>query len=513
MNIIPDSPGQTPNYWCSWSTQNYENKPAPAGEEATPLVFIGDQGAKAARDAITEETIFGPNGWIHQFPAVRKDLFFLLDDGWDVPFGVHPDTRRDQFGSLEVAVDRFPSCTGHPAQRLKKLNEMVKSHGWRGLGIWVAAQNTGEALEATGPQSEAYWRQRVLWSRDAQVHYWKVDWGTHCDSVEFRRMLTELAKEHCPELWIEHANCSVALNGGADNPANRGARFRDREEDAVKGANMLAVSRILRSYDVSAQLSVPTTLDRVAGLLQGDGGLVNCEDELYLGAALGCAVGVMRSSRWNEYSEVPYDPWQQKKRLDEVTRAIRWQRLAPAFAGTALLESQEVLRDEWRFASGDSWFTSVNGHLIAQEAPAVVARNMPLPEVEYSANEPERPYIVASKNPNGAVTVAALGRIKNERTPCSPSAAVTLGLDRLPEHLGVFGSFDALRLEVAERESLSGIFAQDLAGDCAVDITDQVIRDGNTICIPGALLAQIGLSAAVVGDLSQPGLAIYFARS
>ena len=50
---------------------------------------------------------------------------FVLDDGWDVAYGVHPATQREQFGSLEVAEDRFPSCTGNPAERLKSLNDLV----------------------------------------------------------------------------------------------------------------------------------------------------------------------------------------------------------------------------------------------------------------------------------------------------------------------------------------------------------------------------------------------------
>ena len=69
--------------------------------------------------------------------------------------------------------------------------------------------------------------------------------------------------------------------------------------------DLLSFTSVLRTYDVLLQLSVPTTLDRVAQLLKnrpesatGVGGLLLCEDEVYIGAALGCAMGIMRSHWW-----------------------------------------------------------------------------------------------------------------------------------------------------------------------------------------------------------------------
>lgn len=46
--------------------------------------FAGDQAKPGVRDAINEEAIFGNGGWAEFFPESRSDLFFLLDDGWDV---------------------------------------------------------------------------------------------------------------------------------------------------------------------------------------------------------------------------------------------------------------------------------------------------------------------------------------------------------------------------------------------------------------------------------------------
>jgi hypothetical protein len=63
-------------------------------------------------------------------------------------------------------------------------------------------------------------------------------------------------------------------------------------------------------------------------------------------------------------------------RADEVTRAVRWQRLAPAFAvgAAATAVSDRVLVDRWRFAKGDSWATWLEGQELPQGAPAVSAR-------------------------------------------------------------------------------------------------------------------------------------------
>lgn len=49
---------------------------------------------------LNEELVFGENGYAHQYPEVRCDLYFLMDDGWDVDYGIHPDSHYSRFGSL-----------------------------------------------------------------------------------------------------------------------------------------------------------------------------------------------------------------------------------------------------------------------------------------------------------------------------------------------------------------------------------------------------------------------------
>ena len=88
---------------------------------------------------MTEENIFGSGpgqGWINFFPKVRKDLYFLLDDSWDIPVNANKG-----YGHDEVDTTRFPSISGDAAERMTKLSDKVKSKGWKGLGLWVAAHD------------------------------------------------------------------------------------------------------------------------------------------------------------------------------------------------------------------------------------------------------------------------------------------------------------------------------------------------------------------------------------
>jgi len=87
----------------------------------------------------------------------------MFDAGWDLPYGVYTD-QLHRFGSLELDTERFPLCQGSPAKRLIKLNRLVKSAGWRGTGIWVAAQAAGEGLNnkiVSDDKLQQYWIKRL----------------------------------------------------------------------------------------------------------------------------------------------------------------------------------------------------------------------------------------------------------------------------------------------------------------------------------------------------------------
>jgi len=508
-SLVPERPGMTPSYWCTWGVQNYS------------LAAVDELDHSMVAANLTEEHVFGRSGWARAFPEeIRSDLLIVFDLGWDVPAGERFDDTRWKLGSLQVASDKFPSCTGTPTERLRALVGLTRAAGWRGAGIWIACQALGDGHgehRLEGPALEEYWRERLRWSRDAGVSYWKVDYGARGDDPSFRRLISRLAGEEAPGLVVEHGKGVGPLNDWtAWDPTwtthgTGGYRAWNGGQVLAEAVELLGFSDVLRTYDVTAQLSLPTTLDRVAQLLVdapsgGEAGL-NCEDEPYLGAVLGLAIGVMRHPMWIDIEGKPYDPFQVQRRIDEVVRAVRWQRIAPAVpAGrTKVFLSAQRLSDAWPFRKGDSWAPDSDGREIGQTAPAIVARGMPLPEVRAKA---EVPYVAASRHPNGAVAVGAFPRVLGKRHQEAPLAAVAVELGPTTERVGVFGRFESLALELAGGRSVPRVWAQDLAGDEAVDVTDRVRREGGLVVLPGSLIEEIGLSARTPGDLSEPALVL-----
>ncbi len=487
MNLIPKQNKNSPSYWCSWQAQNIM------------AVIVGDA-AKGARDMLDEALIFGESGYVHQYGDVRGDLYFLLDDGWDVDYDVNPNQDPACFGSLIMSEKRFPSVQGlPPAQRLGVINRMVKSHGWKGLGLWVAAQRCAEDYQAPFSERDlAYWRERILWCRDAGVEYWKVDWGAHADHNAFRKALTEMAGQLYPALIIEHATCMLPLN--AYEHADPALQGRYAGEDSVNALAKDAVtfSQVFRSYDVLGALSIPTTLDRLATLLPIAKGYVNGEDECYISAALGCTVGVMRSHYYTDkIREVGDDrTW----RLDEVTAALHWQRIAPPFIGTQTACSEDILFDEQYFDHGSTWYGDVFGKHVRQGAPARIARNLCVNSVW--AEGEVKPYVVASLHPNGAYCVSVQPRrINGARhypgacVHCNvPSGVDTVGL------LGV-GCDIVLHLPAVPQK----VYVQGLLGDQAVELPPEM--QGSEIRITKEYAGRVFGAA----DLTAPALVLRMA--
>jgi len=191
-SIIPQIPGATPSYFCTWALQNYLVHSSGAYD-------VNDHGAMS--DTLTEKNLAQ---YIHNtdfLSRVRKDLIFMLDVGWDIPLGVKFAGDMGLMGSMIVAEDKFPSCTGNPAQRLRKLNEAVKAAGWKGTGIWVPANIHGDSGAAPMLQERVreFYSQRLEWSHDAGILYWKVDYGLH-GGPGFREIITRLAEKIAPGL-------------------------------------------------------------------------------------------------------------------------------------------------------------------------------------------------------------------------------------------------------------------------------------------------------------------------
>ena len=145
-----------------------------------------------------------------------------------------------------------------------------------------------------------------------------------------------------------------------------------------------------------------------------------------------------------------------------------------------------------------------SGKEVRQGAPAVVARGMGLPEVRADG---ERPFVLSARNPNGALSVAALPRIAGERS-VTPPADVIIDADLTPETpLGVFGEMKTLSLRASCQRRL---FAQDLAGGSVHDITAAAHFTEGKVVLSGNALAAIGKEADA--DDSLPGTLVWAER-
>ncbi len=469
--LVPAGPNRSPDYFCTWNVQGY---------------VCSYSGSAAMRRQVVEQNLFGhgkDQDWTGFYPSIRGDLFFVLDDSWDTPLS--GDKRS--YGSLSLDRGRFPSYDGDPAERLRKLSEAVQAKGWRGLGLWICAQ---QAPALAQPDDTAYWTERLRWMRAAGVGYWKIDWGKRSRDAGWRQSITALGAREAPDLVVEQAMVEGALGSAA----------------------------VYRTYDVENIIAAPVTVGRIAHLLQvapkGSPTVINCEDEPYIAAGTGSAIGVMRhpfagplpdGRQDHAFPPVGRDL---KRRLDEVVRGVTWHRIAapvPLGDGAAQVSGDE-LTDTWTLRPDETWMAFHPGDRRTAKAPARIARGgLPLPEVEGDPGQP-LPYVLVSRSPNGPVAIAAIGRTL-DRSYVTPKARVTQDVGHA-DTVGVFGVFGKLTLRFDQPIGPCRVLAQDLAGTEPVDVTPKVSIDGNTLAIGGDLISSVGLSAAHAGDLSEPGLVL-----
>ena len=484
-NLVPDKPSGAPNYWCTWAAQNYMYGHNLANLD--PEALEGESGSKLAHEAMTEKVLFGEGGWVNSFfPNIRKDLYLLLDDGWQV----------GGTATFELDAVKFPDFTGSFESRLRRLNSAIEGAGWRSTALWCRNTPGGDADQRLENRSES-----------AAIKYWKVDIGD--PSFNLVRLRDET---HIP-LTLEHVHGELPVNGDWSKNGRFGSQLK-----GSKRMEILKHTDVYRTYDVTSILSLPTTLDRLAEMLKGaEGdsevhGLLNVEDEVYVAAAMGCTMGIMRypltGLRPGEDVDLFFNgPRQAKKRMDEVVRAVRWQRIAPPFSPglSSVVRSNEILTDIWRFERGQTWQTELIGATVRQGAPASIARNIGLPEVRVKG---DKPFVFATRFPNGAVAIGAQERTQVGNAWYMPAAEVILDVSDAPGPFGVFGNFDKLTFILAESLQGKRILAQDLAGDEAHDISSQVQIHGTSLRVPGKIIREVGLQKAKKGDLSAPGLVI-----
>ena len=207
-----------------------------------------------------------------------------------------------------------------------------------------------------------------------------------------------------------------------------------------------------------------------------------------------------------------------KTKMYEVLRAARWHRIAPAFSfdGSGLSVSESLLTDIWQLEKPDEeiehwWLDNplissfIQEGRIKIKAPAAVARNTALPEIKVDENG-KIPFAVAAQNPNGAFSVATLGRTE-ERRYFIPKCDVTVKSGKAVL-IGVFGEYKNLIVKT-ELAGIKRVLIQDLADGAAYDITERVIiKDGETV-IPGDLIKKFGTLTQPKNDTSEPGAVIF----
>ncbi len=413
----------------------------------------------------------------------------------------------------------FPQYAGlEPKDRIKKLNEEIKALGWRGLGLWVRGTPTKEAA-----------RKFVIWSKYAGIKYWKIDGG---DTQNFWSY--KLKNELYPELVLEYVTGSGGpLNSNWDKPdlhhypsvyyldvkqikdANAGPGIASQALENIKNSD------VFRTYDAVPLLVSTVTLQRIHDILFQTAGnpeytaLLNIQDDCNIAAALGCVVAVMRhpmeTPRIYEGRDFHFQIAGDRhvdKRLNEMDRLVRWQRIAPPMSagyGT-YYASENFLKDQFKFRIGDTWKEDTWGKLVTQGAPAIMARNIPLPKIHCTG---EPPYVMASKFPNGAVCIATESRVKPEKNWYHPKADILVKVGSQCHPIGIFGYYSSLSLlfENPLPKNLV-IWGQDLLAKKAVDISHRIKINGNELVIPGEVIEQIGTSENDEGDISVPGLVL-----
>jgi len=478
QNLIPDKPqGPLYNYYCTWAIQNYLYGWGKPTITLDSVISHNDANAR-----MNEKYLTGDDSWLHFYKRIHGDLIFLFDDGYNTP-------AKD---GMEIDQKKFPSLKGNPAERQKQLAVLVKKEGWATTGLW-----------SRGIKSISEAHERVLWSKNAKIGYWKVDGGDDkCIYDSLRNILY-------PELVIEHSRWPGVM------VSNNGPRGSIMPDYGIKQLHFLENTDVVRIYDIDQPMGQVTGLARVAGLLAVSNGnnkakaVINCEDLVTVGAALGCAYGIFRFPVMGKRPMGDPDifnagPRNTKKCMDEVVRTVRWQRIAPPFSAgkqTVFIDTV-LLSDQMTVKKGETWDLKIQSPLI-QSAPARITRGLPLPVVN---SDGEPPFVIAAKNPNGAVSVATLGRHSDAFGYKTPLADITLYVGAIPKAIGVFGKYKTLEINFDSSLENKHILAQDLAGNKAVNITSQVGIKGKKLVLTGNLISLIGLKDATPGDLSDPGM-------
>jgi len=514
-NLVPTEPASAPNYWCTWYAQNYW---IGRGTDLKDLKGVTNY---AAREEMNHKALFNKQeGWAATYlPRGRADYIFLIDHGWQTKNKKMRIAGGPDFFNMVSDSQDFPSYAKlHPKERLKRFNEEIKALGWNSLGLWTR-----------GDISKTQARTFVEWSKHAGITYWKIDGGNDGGNYYSYKMKKELY----PELVLEY----ITGAGGNINPKWDQDLASYPSVYDLGGAmqkpmlNMLQNADVFRTYDASPLLMTSTTLRRTHDILKQTQqqpkyhAVLNVQDDCNVAVGLGVLVASKRHPNINERTLKGKDlhhqlsgPRLMQKRINEAERFGRWARIAPAFPagdGTYLASDHELI-DRCEYTQWDTWAKNTYGKMVTQSAPAIMARNMPLPEVECDspsrgsgATGGEPPFVCATTYPNGSTGIATEGRVSPGNRWFEPLAKVTVKIKDAAQPIGIVGRYKELVLEFAGPiDNVDHIWAQDLLAEHSVDIKDKVKVNGTRLTIPGTLIEQVGTSAGDNGDLSVPGMVL-----
>ena len=502
-NLVPIEVNSTPNYWCTWYWQNYLILQGQEVINPDPNSIYTNS---AARDELNEESVFGEQGMANiMLPKTRSDYYFLIDHGWQ-----DKRIKEETFFTLIIDTLDFPRYARFDAKdRIKQMNKDIKALGWKGLGLWVRGNPTREDV-----------LKFVKWSKYAGIEYWKIDGG---DTKYY--YATQIKEEIYPELILEYVTGAGPLTpmwkkaGLSVYPSGY-----NPEQNIVKSTKALEVLKntdVFRTYDAAPLLVSATTMQRIHDILTQTAGkkeyraTLNIQDDCNIAAALGLLVAVkrhpMKTPRMfngkDFHLQIAGDR-HVDKRLNEMDRLALWQRIAPPMpAGYGTYHaSDNYLIDSIEFHESDTWLKATHGKMVRQSAPAIMARNIALPEVEFKGLAP---YVMASRFPNGAIAIVTEGRVMPNQSWFHPRADITLKELNIDKPIGIFGHYESLSLDFGQALPKGIIiYTQDLLAKQAINITKDVTIKENIIMIPGSLIDKIGTSAGSNGDISVPGMVL-----
>ena len=489
LNFIPKEQPETGNYLCTWTLQR----------QVANQIGLPGRGTIRQRDVMNEELLFGEESYYHVYKTEdRHGLYFLLDDGWDVPYGTASDNpkSRDIFGSLDPDPAKFGTLGADSTEILSALTKKAIAHGYKGLGLWVSPQrpNLGIGVADDPEAARDYWIEKAKQSAAAGIAYWKVDWGKGGNDLAYRTMMTDCVKKYAPKLLIEHA---VPLTP-FEVPTS------PDDELALRMKETLKISDYFRTYDLCSPFGDALTVCRIANLLKGFDpsalrfdvqGVITVESQPLVAAGLGFSLGVMEYSKTTE-------------------AVLRWQRIAPPFSVRhgALFCSEEEITDRLYFSTAPIWWLKQYlNREVEISTPMVLSRNTRLPKV----NAPGLlPRIAACCHPKThALAVSSMKRTVDPNREIIALADVTAYPDRLSAPIGLFGCFNSVTLEFSKDiPKKAVVYAQCLLSDAAVDITKEVTVNGRSLTVPGRLLRKLGHSVTETEYNYEPAVLIKLCR-